>query len=168
MRKTEVYTWRVSAALKAGLEEEARSQRRSVADLLDHIVGRHLSSAGGTRPMPAASGGCTRAPRPSPDGCQGATRGERRSRARSSGTACGVAPVLGRALADTGALLAYLDRSDRWHQTMDFADATLVHLARRESLSTVFTVDHGDFETYRIGGRRRFRIVPERCTGRRV
>jgi uncharacterized protein len=45
---------------------------------------------------------------------------------------------------------------------MDFADATLVHLARRESLSTVFTIDHDDFETYRIEGRRRFRIVPDR------
>ncbi len=45
---------------------------------------------------------------------------------------------------------------------MDFADATLVHLARRESLSTVFTIDHDDFETYRIEGRRRFRIVPGR------
>jgi predicted nucleic acid-binding protein len=43
---------------------------------------------------------------------------------------------------------------------MDFADATLVHLARRESLSTIFTVDHADFETYRIEGRRRFRVLP--------
>jgi uncharacterized protein len=45
---------------------------------------------------------------------------------------------------------------------MDFADATLVHLARRESLSLVFTIDRDDFETYRIDGRRRFRIVPGR------
>ena len=45
---------------------------------------------------------------------------------------------------------------------IDFADATLVHLARREALSTVFTIDHDDFETYRIEGRRRFRIVPGR------
>ena len=136
-----------------------------------------------------------------------------------------------RALADTGALLAYLDRADRWHERcqvafaqlrlpvatstavltelfrlvadspretdiawgfvrsgaltvlpisdrdvpdlealmrkyrdcpMDFADATLVHLAQRESLSTVFTIDHNDFETYRIGGRKRFRILPAR------
>ena len=133
-------------------------------------------------------------------------------------------------LIDTGALIALLDRDDRWHQRcaeafttlrlplatsaavlaelfhlldddreltaawgllrsgaitvlplddldlpelealmkryadrpMDFADATLVHLARRESLSTVFTVDHDDFETYRIEGRKRFRIVPGR------
>ncbi len=43
---------------------------------------------------------------------------------------------------------------------MDFADATLVHLAKRESLATIFTVDYGDFETYRIEGRRRFRVLP--------
>lgn len=134
-------------------------------------------------------------------------------------------------LADTGALVAYLDRRDTWHarcrdafqalqlplgtstavlaelfhligdnardveaasrfvqsgaltllpvgdddlpeilrlmqkyrdRPMDFADATLVHLADRESITTVFTVDHDDFETFRIGGRRRFRIVPAR------
>lgn len=45
---------------------------------------------------------------------------------------------------------------------MDFADATLVHLARREELVTVFTVDNDDFETYRIDGKRRFRVVPGR------
>ena len=136
-----------------------------------------------------------------------------------------------RGLADTGALLAYLDRSDAWHgrcrkalaqfrlplttsaailtelfhlvgdsasetdavwrflrsgaltvvpitdhdlpglealmrkyhdRPMDFADATLVYLAEREALSTVFTVDHDDFETYRIGARKRFRILPGR------
>ena len=134
-------------------------------------------------------------------------------------------------LADTGAILALLDRDDRWHRScveafknlrlplltseavltelfhlvgdsshevdaawkfvrsgalllggiddaelpalevlmsrysdrpMDFADATLVHLAGRESISTIFTVDRADFETYRIEGRRRFRIVSER------
>ena len=133
------------------------------------------------------------------------------------------------ALIDTGAILALLDRSDRWHaictqtfhqlrlplltseavltelfhlvgdsrhetaaawklvrsgalvmaaiehaelphlqelmsrysdQPMDFADATLVHLAKRESLATIFTVDYRDFEAYRIQGRRRFRVLP--------
>jgi len=136
-----------------------------------------------------------------------------------------------RGLVDTGALLALLDRDDRWHQRcveafatlrlplatsaatlaelfhllgdnrhelaaawgllrsgavtvlpiddfdlpelealmkryadrpMDFADATLVHLARRQHLNTVFTVDHDDFETYRIDGRKRFRDIPGR------
>lgn len=47
-----------------------------------------------------------------------------------------------------------------WDRPMDFADATLVYLAKRESLSTVFTIDRADFETYRIDGRRRFRILP--------
>ena len=135
-----------------------------------------------------------------------------------------------RGLADTGAILALVDRNDRWHQRcasalpslalplatsaavitelfhllgprsdqaavwqflrsdvvtvlsigdadlpdletlmlryrdrpMDFADATLVHLAKREGLSTVFTIDHDDFETYRIEGKRAFHIVPPR------
>jgi len=135
------------------------------------------------------------------------------------------------ALADTGALLAYLDRRDRWHaacreafldlrlplvtstavltelfhlvgddprevraawdfvrsgvltvapltdrdlpelealmrryhdRPMDLADAALVHIASRESIHTVFTIDHDDFETYRISGRKRFRILPSR------
>jgi predicted nucleic acid-binding protein len=50
--------------------------------------------------------------------------------------------------------------SGNWDRPMDFADATLVHLAGREALSTVFTVDHADSETYRINGRRRFRVLP--------
>jgi predicted nucleic acid-binding protein len=45
---------------------------------------------------------------------------------------------------------------------MDFADATLVHLAVRESVSVILTVDHDDFETYRIGGKKRFTILPSR------
>lgn len=133
------------------------------------------------------------------------------------------------ALVDTGAVLAFLDKNDRWHaacveafarvrfplltseavltelfhfmggrfhlvevawkfvrsgaltlgtitdaelpalsqlmyqyrdRPMDFADATLVHLAGRESLTTILTVDASDFQTYRVNGRRRFRILP--------
>ena len=45
---------------------------------------------------------------------------------------------------------------------MDFADATLVHLAARESLSVILTIDHDDFETYRIAGRKKFTILPTR------
>jgi predicted nucleic acid-binding protein len=47
-----------------------------------------------------------------------------------------------------------------WDCPMDFADATLVYLAKRESLSTILTVDHADFATYRIEGKRRFRVLP--------
>ena len=47
-----------------------------------------------------------------------------------------------------------------WDRPMDFADATLVLLARRESIATILTVDRADFETYRIEGKRRFRVVP--------
>jgi predicted nucleic acid-binding protein len=43
---------------------------------------------------------------------------------------------------------------------MDFADATLVRLAERESLTTILTVDQADFETYRVAKRRRFRVLP--------
>jgi predicted nucleic acid-binding protein len=45
---------------------------------------------------------------------------------------------------------------------MDFADATLVHVAERENLRTILTVDHSDFETYRIGRGAKFRILPAR------
>ena len=48
---------------------------------------------------------------------------------------------------------------------MDFADATLVHVAERESTNFVFTIDHNDFETYRIHGRP-FRIEPPRASRR--
>jgi predicted nucleic acid-binding protein len=52
----------------------------------------------------------------------------------------------------------YWDRGlDR---NMDFADATLVYLAKRESLSVILTVDQADFATYRIEGKRQFRVVP--------
>ena len=47
-----------------------------------------------------------------------------------------------------------------WDRPMDFADATLVYLAKRESLSIILTVDHADFATYRIGGKRQFRVLP--------
>lgn len=54
-----------------------------------------------------------------------------------------------------GLMSRYADRP------MDFADATLVYLAKRESLSTILTVDHADFTTYRIEGKRHFRILPQ-------
>jgi len=142
-----------------------------------------------------------------------------------------------RGLIDTGALLALLDRDDKWHQAcviafdrarlplatsaavltelfhllgdgrreqqaawqllrsgaisvigigdgdlpaletlmeryadcpMDFADASLVFLARKLRVADILTVNHNDFETYRIHGKSRFRILPARLpTARR-
>jgi hypothetical protein len=47
-RKSEVYTWRVSSAMKASLEEAARNTNRSVAKLLDEIVAERLDATGQT------------------------------------------------------------------------------------------------------------------------
>jgi uncharacterized protein len=41
------------------------------------------------------------------------------------------------------------------------ADATLVYLAGRESIETIFTLDQRDFSIYRSTKKRSFRIVPE-------
>src|SRR5215471_6193252 len=66
-----------------------------------------------------------------------------------------IAPIHQEELADLHALM-----SQYWNCPMDFADATLVHIAKRESISTIFTIDHSDFATYRIGAKRKFRILP--------
>jgi uncharacterized protein len=40
------------------------------------------------------------------------------------------------------------------------ADATLVYLAHREGIDTIFTLDRRDFSVYRSAGKRPFRILP--------
>ena len=62
----------------------------------------------------------------------------------------------------TATLLLMTEHLPRMGVAVDFADATLVHLARRLEVHTILTVDHDDFETYRIEGRRRFRVLPAR------
>jgi predicted nucleic acid-binding protein len=44
-------------------------------------------------------------------------------------------------------------------QPMDLADAALVHVAERDGLQEIFTLDRRHFSVYRIN-RRRFTIVP--------
>src|SRR5262245_54540404 len=72
---------------------------------------------------------------------------------------------------ETGALaLAPLDEADapRMRELMDkyrdlpmdLADAALVRIAERESLTRIFTLDRKHFSIYRPGRRRRFSIVP--------
>jgi uncharacterized protein len=43
---------------------------------------------------------------------------------------------------------------------MDYADATLIILAEDLGTDLVFTTDHRDFEVYRFGRNRPFRILP--------
>jgi uncharacterized protein len=68
-----------------------------------------------------------------------------------------MSPIANEELPQIEALMR--DYADR---PMDFADATLVHLAARERLTTILTVDHDDFETFRLPGRKKFTIVPSR------
>lgn len=68
-----------------------------------------------------------------------------------------LAPIANDELPALDQLMArYADRP------MDFADATLVHVAEREGLKTILTIDRDDFETYRIGRNSKFRILPAR------
>ena len=46
-------------------------------------------------------------------------------------------------------------------QAIDLADACLVHLADRESISTVFTVDVRHFQLFRTASGKPLRLVPE-------
>lgn len=41
------------------------------------------------------------------------------------------------------------------------ADLTILHLARRENLSTIFTLDRRDFSVFRRKGRGSFQLLPE-------
>ncbi len=43
---------------------------------------------------------------------------------------------------------------------MDLADASLVALAETRGLRQIFTLDHDDFHTYRLHGRKRFELIP--------
>ena len=40
------------------------------------------------------------------------------------------------------------------------ADASLVYVAERDNLDTIFTLDQEDFSVYRFGRNRRFKILP--------
>jgi uncharacterized protein len=43
---------------------------------------------------------------------------------------------------------------------MDYADATLVALAEDSETNNVFTLDRRGFSTYRLGGKKAFRLIP--------
>jgi len=43
---------------------------------------------------------------------------------------------------------------------VQLADAALLHLANRESIEAVFTLDRRDFEVFRLKGGKRLRLIP--------
>jgi hypothetical protein len=68
-----------------------------------------------------------------------------------------MSPIAPEDLPRRQALMAqYADRS------LGFADTPMVHVADRECLSLIRTVDHDDFETCRLPGRKKFAILPRR------
>jgi hypothetical protein len=44
---------------------------------------------------------------------------------------------------------------------IQLADAALIHLAARDGLDTIFTLDQRDFSVYRLPKGRAFRMIPE-------
>jgi len=61
------------------------------------------------------------------------------------------------AVADHAALAAILERYASL--PCDYADATLIALAQKSGVAAIATIDQRDFSVYRIGGRKRFRIL---------
>lgn len=62
---------------------------------------------------------------------------------------------------DAEALVAVRGLMKKYADTpMDYADATLVHLAHELGTQTVMTLDQRGFRTYRLPGRRAFTILP--------
>jgi predicted nucleic acid-binding protein len=43
---------------------------------------------------------------------------------------------------------------------IQLADASLVHLANREGIETMFTLDRRDFRVLRLAGGKKFRLIP--------
>jgi predicted nucleic acid-binding protein len=58
--------------------------------------------------------------------------------------------------------LVMVETLKKYHRLKpQLADAALVHLARREGIDTVFTLDRRDFQVYRPSAKRAFRLLPE-------
>ena len=60
--------------------------------------------------------------------------------------------------ADLSGIAAILDRYQELR--IQLADASLVHLANREGIETIFTLDRRDFSVLRMAGGKKFRLIP--------
>jgi predicted nucleic acid-binding protein len=57
-------------------------------------------------------------------------------------------------------LITAIDWINRYaDRPMDLADASLVVAALKTGSTTIWTLDRNDFETYRLPGRKHFRLV---------
>jgi len=64
--------------------------------------------------------------------------------------------------AGSEALTWMVDFMDRyWNMRAQLADASLMYVAEREQIDTVFTLDRRDFSVYRTSKNRALKIVPE-------
>ena len=84
--------------------------------------------------------------------------------------------MTGQALVDTGPIVANLLESDEHHEAcvpgigailaryeglrIQLADASLVHLANREGIETMFTLDRRDFGVLRLAHGKKLRLIP--------
>ena len=87
----------------------------------------------------------------------------RRERAAISKLLAGVEAGLLHILDVQGSELAAIDKLlVRYRdQSPQLADLTLVYLAQREDLETIFTLDRRDFSVFRKKGKSGFRLLPE-------
>jgi hypothetical protein len=158
--KTEVYSWRLPNELKAELERKARSRKVPVSRfwIWPSATGSSRTIA---TPRATRRNANFTIRQPATLEFSRPQSASRRECARNAPRA----PFVRSGALVVGAIdhgeLPYLHAlmSRDWDRPMDFADATVVYLAKRESLSVILTLDQGDFATYRIEGKRQFRVL---------
>jgi hypothetical protein len=79
-------------------------------------------------------------------------------RAMMGGFSTGLFALADLGVADLPRIAAILERYQKLSPQL--ADAALVHVAERDGLDTVFTLDRRDFGVFRRRGRRPFRLLP--------
>src|SRR6266851_2146287 len=137
--KTEVYSWRLAGELKSDLERQARLRRVPVSSILDTAVREWLQKINGDSTGNEAHAGFMPPLRIASGPWPGATRVALKRPVRPFVGASAVV-MHAEALIDTGAILALLDKSDRWHQpcVTAFAQLRLPLLTSEAVLTELF------------------------------
>lgn len=73
-----------------------------------------------------------------------------------SGGMFDILPLEGTSLGDIAAIMRRYEDAG-----LQFADAALVHLAEREGIRAIFTIDRRDFSIIRLKRNRAFRLIPD-------